>query len=359
MATKNFSISQRAALAAVGMILMVFGVVGAVGAVATDMPQPLSPPANLELATERASTTLTARWSAVSGATSYQVRWQARGDAFGPANRLDVSETEAAFNVPEQGLWVVRVAACRTDGCGRGATATARVVINISGRAAVRFWYDHQTEKMHLDWDALPGRYVVKYRLTESPQWQTSVPLERNGYEIPFGHVYALPGNGKLVIRVFFNCNTSGDKCALLGRVPDNTLEPSGDEAPTILHNPLAPAASGASGEAGTETAPAYEIDPITHQRRTDLTVSTEIIAGAPARCVSRPAENAWERAMFGPIARSCSQSVTELLYQLDPAAVFPDGARCGTRPANHDAERRIYGEQVTVCNAVTPSEQK
>lgn len=352
---QNFGISKRAALAAVGMILMVLGVVGAV---ATDTPQPLSPPANLELAADRASVALSASWSSVSGATSYRVRWRAHGAAFAPGNLLDVSEPKATFKVAAQGLWVVRVAACRTAGCGRGATATTRVVINFSGRPAVRFWYDHQTEKMHLDWDALPGRYVVKYRLTESPQWQTSAPLQRNGYEIPFDHVYALPGNGKLVIRVFFNCDDNGGQCALLGQVPDNTLEPSGDEAPTILHNPLAPADSGASGEAGTETAPAYEIDPITHQRRTDLTVSTEIIAGMPARCVSRPAENAWERAMFGPIARSCSQSVTELLYQLDPAAVFPDGARCGTRPAHHDAERRIYGSQVTVCNAVTPSEQ-
>ena len=353
---KNFSVSKRAVLASVVMILMIFGVVGAV---ATNTPQPLPTPTNLELDTDRASTTLTARWDAVDGAAFYRVRWRARGAAFASDNLLDVSASEVALNVADQGLWVIRVEACRADGCGRGATATARVIINISGRPAVRFWYDHQTEKMHLDWDALPGRYVVKYRFTESPLWQTSVPLERNGYEISFDQLDALPGNGKLVIRVFFNCNANGGQCALLGRVPDNTLESTDDEAPVVLHNPLVPASAtgGATGAAGSNNASEYEIDPITGQMRTDLTVTTEIIDGMPARCVSRPAENAWERAMFGPIARSCIQSVTDQIYQLDPEAVFPDGARCGTRLANNDAERRIYGNEVTVCNAVTPSE--
>ena len=60
---------------------------------------------------------------------------------------------------------------------------------------------------------------------------------------------------------------------------------------------------------------------------------------------------------MFGPIAKSCHGTITIDQYQRDPDAEFPGGARCGARPAENDQERAIYGEQVKVCNAVTPSE--
>ena len=179
------------------------------------------------LSVEPGTTKITARWRPVTDAVSYQVRWRPQGADFATESLETVADPVAVFTVAEQGLWVVRVQACNDSGCSRPATATASVIINISGHQSLRFWHDDAG--FQLDWDALPGNYIVKYRTsTDSSKWKSSPPLSQPGYTLTgddFTDFRREQGIGHPIIRVFFNCNAAGERYALLGRYPNTTME--------------------------------------------------------------------------------------------------------------------------------------
>ena len=319
----------------------------------------LAAPSDPTLSVEPGTTKITARWRPVTDAVSYQVRWRPHGADFAPESLETVADPVAIFTVAEQGLWVVRVQACNDSGCSRPATATASVIINISGHQSLRFWHDDAG--FQLDWDALPGHYIVKYRTsTDSSKWKSSPPLSQPGYTLTgddFTDFSREQGIGHPIIRVFFNCNAAGERCALLGRYPNTTME---ELAPLAVRAgpPPNPYAAGAAGAADSESR--LVADPLTHVLRpaADFTITTETQEWdgemATFECVARPAVNRWERVHFGLVVKKChsSRSGTNDIYIWDPDAVFPDGAICGERPARDDSERRDFGgDTVKVCN--------
>lgn len=318
----------------------------------------LASPGRPALSVEPGTTKLTAKWGAVAKANSYQVRWRPEGEDFADDSLETVTDPVATLTVAEQGLWVVRVQACNDDGCSHPATATASVIINISGHQSVRVW-DDADDVMQLDWDALPGYYVVKYSTSvDDTNWKTSPPLSKPGYAITaddFTDFSRAKGIGHPVVRVFFNCNAEGESCALLGQYPNTTMERlarfsdrAGPPRPT--RNPYE--------TEGGDFEPRLIADPLTHVLRpaTDFTITNELWPGEneTRECVARPAENRWERSLFGEVVERCSSSVTTTndIYILDENAVFPDDATCGERPAQNDEERRGFGgDTVKVCN--------
>ena len=139
-------------------------------------------PADATLAVEPGTTTITADWPPVMNANTYEVRWRQTGDDFTDAASMSTTESDAEFDVGSQGLWIVGVVACNANGCSDPATSSAPVIINILGHQAVRAWYTDAG--IHLDWDPLPGGYVVKYRLsTDASMWKSSTALSENGFE--------------------------------------------------------------------------------------------------------------------------------------------------------------------------------
>ena len=321
-------------------------------------------PAKPSLSVTPGTTQVIATWPAVAEATSYRIRWRPQGNDFAAGNLLSVTEAAANFDVSEQGLWVVRVQACNDAGCGRPGTATVPVIINISGHQAVRVWFDQQAGSpnvvagINLDWDPLPGYYVVKYRLAGNNNWVTSEPLTEPGYTLDSDSFAAFESAGESagypIVRVFFNCDKRGNGCALLGRFPNHTMERVNDFAV-----PVAPYSGGATG--ASEASGRQERDPLTHLMRpaSDFTITNEVGENDVSyRCVSRPAENPWEIAMFGTAAdaiKGCGGWKTIDQYILDPDAVFPEDDPCGYRPAQDEVERNEYGDKVKVCNEIVP----
>ena len=59
-----------------------------------------------------------AKWQAVSGATSYKLRWRLSGGEFEADNAATVSGGLRVITVPEKGQWEVRLQACNDAGCG-------------------------------------------------------------------------------------------------------------------------------------------------------------------------------------------------------------------------------------------------
>lgn len=352
--------------------------VGILGVIAAAACAPVAPPPAAPqepaLSVEPGTTQVTAEWPAVTEAAAYQVRWRPEGEDFSAGNLVSVTEPGATFDVAEQGLWVVRVQACNDAGCGRPGTATVPVIINISGHQAVRVWFGRESKttnvvtSINVDWDALPGYYLVQYRQAGENHWVTSEPLTQAGYTLTGDSFADFEGSGHPIIRVFFNCNQQGKGCALLGRFPNNALEEV-----NFFSVPTDPYRSGA---VGAEGAPAptnryahsfagQERDPLTHLLRpaSDFTITSETRDdGITYRCVSRPAENPWETGMFGTADDAIKGCVGRKVidhYELDRDAVFPDDAPCGYRPAADEGERREYGDRIKVCNRMVPLEDE
>lgn len=329
---------------------------------ATPIPPPPAPPSNLDLTVEPGTTKVSATWDEVAGAAAYEVRWRSRREDFPTWNLATVMGPTATFDVREQGLWLIRVQACNDSGCGGPGTATVPVIINISGHEAVRLWFDFDPEAdsdeisaVHLDWDALPGYYIVKYRLTNNNNWITSEPLSEPGYTFTADSFATFEKRGQPIVRVFFNCDKDGRSCALLGRSPNTTMEKIWTRIPVDPYAAGGDGVSGASAAGRSYLTAGQEADPLTHMLRpaSDFTVTTEIRDGITYRCVSRPAENPWEKGVFGAgndAIKSCAGGRTINEYLFNPDAVFPDGAVCVERPAETDLERRIYGDTVKVC---------
>ena len=306
-------------------------------------------PADATLAVEPGTTTITADWPPVMNADTYEVRWRQTGDDFTDAASMSTTESDAEFDVGSQGLWIVRVVACNASGCSDPATSSAPVIINILGHQAVRAW--DTDAGIHLDWDPLPGGYVVKYRLsTDASMWKSSTVLSENSFTITGDDLTDFEGIGSPIIRVHFNCDTNGEHCTLLGRYPNNDMQELSRFA-----NPGAPERTTVAR--GGRSTPNELPDPVTRILRPvgDFTVTYKTVEGYddPFRCLERDAENAWERNFFGDTVKKCSGSQSEILdhYVYEPDTTFPDGAICGTRKPKTDYERDQFGEEVRVCN--------
>ena len=323
----------------------------------TPAPDAAPPPApdKPDLTVEPGTTKVTATWNAVIGADSYLVRWRHRKTDFADDSLITVTEPTATFTVEYQGAWIVRVVACNDHGCGRGGNATVPVIINIPGREAVRYW--HNEDGYNLDWDALPGYYLVKYRTSvDNTKWKSSPPLSEIGFTITGDDLadFSLEkGIGHPVIRVYFNCDSTGERCDFLGRNPNTTIQ----ELPVFTEPPPNPYATAEAAAAGQSATPEKVRDPITWLWRpaSDFTITTETRPDDDITytCLARPSENRWEEANFGPTVKDCDgwKFVVTDHYVLDPDAVFPGGARCGERAPENEHERRDFGDTVKVCN--------
>ena len=317
---------------------------------------PLPPPSALELEVKVGTTEVTASWGPVSAASSYRVLWRLQGTGLDDDRGTTVTETTASFDVGEQGLWVVRVESCDDTGCGRGSTNSTPVIINIPGHEALRIWFEYDQDAddenaisaVNLDWDALPGYYVVKYRLSNHKEWATSEPLSEVGYTLNAASFEQFDRGGKPIMRVYFNCNEDGERCTHLGRQPNTLIQHVEYDVEPVAPTPAA--ARSANQPVGQER------DPVTHMFRptSDYTFTTETKDGVSYRCISRQAENDWEEAKFGSSGDAIKACVgTRVIneYVFDPDAVFPDGLACGERKPKTDIERQVFGDTVTVCN--------
>ena len=346
----------------VGILLVIGGIFSAV-------PQGVAGQSEtLNMAVEPGTLDVRASWGSPPDATSYRVRWRLKGEEFTDGDMVTVTDPEAEFSVTRQGIWRVRVEACNDEGCTHLITDSVRVVINVPGHEAVRQWIDE--EGIHLDWDRLPGQYVVKYRIAgwdgwASDTWYTSEPQSEVGYTLSFADAvpepdsegadeqaareyvkqHPMPSGGvQFIFRVYFGCDETGEGCSLMGRVPNNSLE-----AVDFGSTPPVPFV-GASGSSDSVTVSGP--DPLTGMTRHDLTLTSETDDGYTRSCLSRPAENTWERATAGNTVKRCfgATEVTDL-YLFDPNAQIADGERCEERPAENDGEREVFGETVKVCN--------
>ena len=155
-------------------------VVAVVGVTATSVhaqePRPPTAPTKLTYSVAPGTTTVTINWGKVPGATSYQVRWRLKPGKFAADSLSTVSDPTATIDVGKQGLWLIKVQACNADGCGKPVRSLVKAIINIKGREALRGWTD--ASGLHLDWDPLPGKYVVKYSINKEG-WYTS-PSQSN-----------------------------------------------------------------------------------------------------------------------------------------------------------------------------------
>ena len=307
-------------------------------------------PTNLVLAVNPGTTKLFADWDPITKSTSYQVRWRLRRQSFAADANQTSPESDAEIDLPSQGNWIIRVQACNDHGCGEPATSSTDVIINVLGHTAVRAWATDHT--LEIDWDPLPGKYQVKYRLsTDSSKWKTSQLLDNPGLSIAATDLQDFAGTGHPIVRVYFNCDADGERCSPLGRWPDRSVQDA-----NTGRVPLPPPAT-ATGARSVNTTPDRIPDSVTGvlRPRSDFTFTTEEDADDEGSwsCVSRPSENRWETQTHGDTVKRCSRNrvETDEPYELDPSATFPDGAICGTRKAKTEEERQIYGDTVRVCN--------
>ena len=203
------------------------------------------------------------------------------------SSNISIRQDQIETVLASQGNWIVRVEACNHHGCSGPATSSTDVIINIPGHHAVRVW--HTDEGLEIDWDELPGKYLVEYRLsTDSTRWKQSDILDSPGHTIAHDNFYDFEGTGHPIVRVYFGCNDDGEGCGHLGRWPNNSLQElsrfTGPPPPT---KPNGHSTRSANGEIA---------DPITGmlRPRSDFTVTTERIHGEDGAytCVARPAEN-------------------------------------------------------------------
>ena len=130
-------------------------------------PPPEKPPrpANLSVSFLPGNRDMTATWDAAPRADSYLLRWREHNESFQSDNQVTTTETTAAFTVPSQGDWVVRLEACNTSGCGpgavRGVTTRPSRASNLSLSSS-----PERTLELTATWNAAAGAtsYLLKWR---------------------------------------------------------------------------------------------------------------------------------------------------------------------------------------------------
>ena len=106
---------------------------------------------------------VTAAWTAVDGAASYQVRWRQGGD-FQPADQHTVTAATATFTASAGGRWIVRVEACNAAGCGWGASTA--IVVGLPERPTGLWLKAGEERSVTAAWTAVDGAtsYRVRWR---------------------------------------------------------------------------------------------------------------------------------------------------------------------------------------------------
>ena len=118
-----------------------------------------------------------ASWQAVSGATSYKLRWRLAGGEFDADNAATVSGDLRVITVPEYGQWEVRLQACNDAGCGPEASRTVDVVqeLQLNLTPSQDNEGNPQRRTFTATWDPVPGAasYTLRWwREGEDPQSQ-------------------------------------------------------------------------------------------------------------------------------------------------------------------------------------------
>ncbi len=130
--------------------------------IATRPPEKPPRPANLSVSFSPGNRDMTATWDAAPRATSYLLRWREHGESFQSDNQTTITDaTTAAFTVPSQGDWVVRLEACNESGCGPGAVQQVTTRPGLPSNLSV----SPATDQLELTatWGAAAG--ATSYRL--------------------------------------------------------------------------------------------------------------------------------------------------------------------------------------------------
>ena len=100
-----------------------------------------------------------ASWQAVSGATSYKLRWRLSGGEFDADNAATVSGGLRVITVSENGQWEVRLQACNDAGCGPEASRTVDVVqeLQLNLTPSQDNEGNAQRRTFTATWDPVPG----------------------------------------------------------------------------------------------------------------------------------------------------------------------------------------------------------
>lgn len=210
----------------VSLVLVLATVANTACVAGTTLPAPNA----LRLENTLHSTIINASWEPVPGATSYLVTWNEQSSDFVDKNSTTATETSANINVRKRGIWIVRVSPCNDAGCSASASASISL-LQYFGNSEFRVWADFKTRRagwanyrkmtqLNFYWDRLPGLYLVKYRLSEHPQWTVHGPLSEPGFTLTEGRMQALQGKGSIMVRVYYDCDDDGENCAELGRFP-------------------------------------------------------------------------------------------------------------------------------------------
>ena len=100
-----------------------------------------------------------ASWQAVSGATSYKLRWRLSGGEFDADNAATATGDLWVITVPEYGQWEVRLQACNDAGCGPEANRTVNVVqeLQVNLTPSQDNEGNPQRRTFTATWDPVPG----------------------------------------------------------------------------------------------------------------------------------------------------------------------------------------------------------
>ena len=211
------------------LVLALTAIANTACAAGTSLPAPTS----LRLENVFHSTVINASWESVPGATLYLITWNEQPNDFVAENSTTTTGTSVAINVRKPAIWVINVAPCNDAGCSASASASASISLLRSpfGEPELRVWGDFKTHRsgranyrkmtqLNFDWERLPGMYLVKYRLSEHPQWTVHGPLSEPGFTLTKDQMKALQGKGSIMVRVYYNCDDDGENCIELGRIP-------------------------------------------------------------------------------------------------------------------------------------------
>ena len=146
--------------------------------------QPPGEPQNFAVSAEPSQLNLSAKWDAVEGATSYNLRLRRSGGEFNPANAFTFSDTSATITVPSYGQWEVRLQGCSEDGCGPEASRTVGLApaVHLGLTPASTTEDNPRPRTITAAWDPVPGAasYTLRWwRAGEKPPSLTPRPKPR------------------------------------------------------------------------------------------------------------------------------------------------------------------------------------
>ena len=161
-------------------------------------------PNDLRVVVNPGTRSCVAAWTALPEATHYRLRWRSRGAGFLPGDQVVVEQPGAAFTVPHDGQWVVRLEACNAAGCGPGIARMVATTPADPANLVVSFTTGGLT--LSATWDAAAG--ASSYRL----RWRRPDGNFLPRHEVTAtatGASFTVPEAGRWVVRVE-GCNDAG-----------------------------------------------------------------------------------------------------------------------------------------------------